>query len=303
MENLVLVERSAMHRPEWVELPPPEENDRLYFVGYSRYQATDQEAREEALMVARRRFAEFAGVEVSLLDEVVHTAEGKGSEVLDTNVSALSRVSQSATATVSRLRIQQWYWERYRSSKGWNNQKSVFRCWVLVAAPKEELHRIQARQEMRSAAFNQAEPPEIQLQIKVGQDEGKVLREGENIPLSVSSDHDCYLLLIYQDSAGNLVQLLPNRRSPEAFFSAGKAFRVPGINDDFAFTVTEPFGKEAFWAFASSHPTPSLKGIYQQDGTILLHNNIDLVLNRLRVHGKLPGVAYGEARTMLTTAP
>lgn len=306
--ELSLAERSASVRPGWLNSPPGEEGESYLFVGRSGSRTTEEEAREEALLVARRRFVEFAGVEVALLDEVEHTSAGKASSVLDGEVSILSRVSQSMTATIRRFRARQWYWERYQEQGPRRGNRSVYRCWVLASVPKDELHRIQARQEqqqlLRKGSFEQRpSQDEVALRVTVGPVQREVFREGGHLFLNVSAERDCYLLLIYQDAAGSLLQVQPSKHMGVRFLRAGQVFSLPGRDDGFTLTIAAPFGREYLWAFAASRPFPSLPGQVRADGTVLLHGKGTQVFEKVRAHGAHPGMGYGEARAVVLTSP
>lgn len=299
--SMTLVESTATERPMWITHPPEDNDTHYFFCGQSSQRNSEKEAQEEAILNARQRCIEFAGVEVRFLQEIESSGEGKSSDILDASLSSLSRISQTATASISQLQIRQWYGEKY-STNTWGIPSPGYRYWVLVAVPKDELLRIQMQRAQRSEVSDAGQET-IHLSIKVNAGHGAVFQEGEPISLSVGTDRDCYLLLLYQDAAGHLVQLLPNRHAPEAFFSAGQAFRLPGKHDGFLFTATKPFGKEILWALAASRPFAKLKGLPQPDGSVLLHDTMDHVLNSLRGHGQLPGMLYAEARTVITTVP
>lgn len=143
--------------------------------------------------------------------------------------------------------------------------------------------------------------PTIRLQITSHLGDGQTYGEGDSISYFVSTDQDAYLLLIYADAANNLIQILPNRYSGNAFFPAGKYLQIPGSNDRFEFTITAPFGLERVWAFASSRPFPRLNGADLDNGLILLNGDLTSLMKTLRQVAKDPGVAYGEAQASVTT--
>lgn len=143
--------------------------------------------------------------------------------------------------------------------------------------------------------------PAIRLQITSHLGDGQTYGEGDTISYFVSTDRDAYLLLIYADAANNLIQILPNRYSGNAFFPAGKYLQIPGNNDRFEFTITAPFGLERVWAFASSRPFPRLKGADLENGLILLDGDLTSLIKTLRQVARDPGVAYGEAQATVTT--
>ena len=153
-------------------------------------------------------------------------------------------------------------------------------------------------------AYNQLETsPARPIQIEVTPEKGggATYTEGEEVVYFVSTDQDAHLLLIYEDAERHFTQVLPNALSPAAFYKAGKFLKIPeGRSDAYGFTVTPPFGAERLWVFACSRPFPALAGEETEGGKIL-SGGMDRILPVLRAHGSRPGMAYGEAQTVLTT--
>jgi hypothetical protein len=128
--------------------------------------------------------------------------------------------------------------------------------------------------------------------------------EGDTIYYFISTDQGCYLLLIYQDAEGNLVQIIPNRYLGKSYVQAGDFIMVPKTGEPFSFSVSAPFGEESIYAFASSKPFPELQGKPLPNGFRLLENNsISELKNELRDLNKPRHVFYGEAQTSITTIP
>jgi hypothetical protein len=141
----------------------------------------------------------------------------------------------------------------------------------------------------------------IQVEVTPQKGDGATYVEGEETVYFVSTDRDAYLLLIYEDAGGSLTQVLPNSISRTAFYKAGKFFKIPeGKSDAYGLEVTAPFGTERLWVFASNKAFPVLSGKERPEGK-LLGGDMGHVLSVLRAHGSQSGVAYGEARTILTT--
>jgi hypothetical protein len=128
--------------------------------------------------------------------------------------------------------------------------------------------------------------------------------ESDTIYYFVSTDQGCYLLLIYQDAEGNLVQIIPNRYLGKSYVQAGDFIMVPKTGAPFSFKVSAPFGEESIYAFASSKPFPELQGEPLSNGFRLLENrSISELKNKLRDLNKPTHVFYGEAQTSITTIP
>jgi len=135
----------------------------------------------------------------------------------------------------------------------------------------------------------------IHLEVTTHLGDAQIFEERDPISFLVSNDRDAYLLLIYQDAAGNLIQLLPNAFSGNNYFVAGDFVSVPGENSQFTFTVSPPFGTETLYAFASTRPFPVLPGKSLQSGLLLLGYGLDRIKQAIDHHNKSPAAYFGEA--------
>ncbi len=140
----------------------------------------------------------------------------------------------------------------------------------------------------------------IDLEITSELGDGQTYVEGDVISYFVSSSHDAFLLLIYQDASGNLIQILPNQYSANHIYSADLYFQVPGENVGFQFEIAAPFGDEHVWAFASTGKFSDLPGQVLDNGLKLLSDAMPDIVQRLRRIDKQQQ-AYGEAKTTITT--
>ncbi len=148
------------------------------------------------------------------------------------------------------------------------------------------------------------EPPKadagkIRLELTTHQGDGVTFVEREKITFYASTDQGAYLLLLYQDAAGQLVQIYPNARTDNGFHEAGEYIAIPGNSASFDFTITPPFGIEQVWAFAATSAFPTLKGERLDDGLKVLQEALLDVIVKLRAHGQK--VSYGEANVVITT--
>ncbi len=143
----------------------------------------------------------------------------------------------------------------------------------------------------------------IKLDITSHLGDGKTYREGDVISYFISSDRDAYLLLIFEDAENNLVQILPNLHSGNVFHRAGNFFEVPGTDAVFEFKITEPYGVERVWVFATTKPFPALLGRGLENGLVLLNKSMHRIRSQLRDYALDAGLAYGETSTTITTVP
>jgi len=141
----------------------------------------------------------------------------------------------------------------------------------------------------------------VKLDLTSNFGDGQTYTEGETISYFVGTDKDAFVLLIYEDAVHNLVQILPNRYSGSGYFKRGNVLEVPGRDDGYELVIQPPFGLERVWGFASTKPFPRLAGNELDNGLVILSESLETILDQLREHGNRPGVAYGEAQTLLTT--
>lgn len=138
----------------------------------------------------------------------------------------------------------------------------------------------------------------INIDITTHLGDVKQFQEGDRIAFLLSLDTDAYLTVLYQNAAGEIIQLLPNRHQLTFFYKAGLFLSLPDPNSSFAFTIQPPFGQETLWVFAADLPLPALPGFYLADGLKKLSVGMSLIRKKLAAH---PKSAYGEARLVLST--
>lgn len=140
----------------------------------------------------------------------------------------------------------------------------------------------------------------IVLELTTPRGDGATYTAGEKISYFVSSDHDAYLLLIYVDATGNLLQVFPNHKSGDGYRKADFYMEIPDENAAFDFEIIPPFGLEQVWAFAASTPFPKFLGAGLSNGLSLLQQDLNAVVQQLRTHGK-KNLNYGETNVVITT--
>lgn len=151
------------------------------------------------------------------------------------------------------------------------------------------------------APITSGQPGEIHLELTTQRGDGATFAEGEKIQYFVSANRDAYLILLYKDASGRLIQIYPNARSGNGFHKAGEYMEIPDRMSVFDFTITSPFGSEQVWAFAATIPFPSLKPKDLSNGLAVLQQDLIEAAAQLRAHGRKSGAGYGETNVVVTT--
>ena len=104
---------------------------------------------------------------------------------------------------------------------------------------------------------------------------------GDEIQFLLSLGQDAYIYMYYIDAENRITQILPNENQRSNFYAAGYFLTIPEYENHYRFTISEPFGNESIWVFASDQ----LITIKQPPGSI---ESIKQLIKRLSEK------AYGE---------
>ncbi len=143
----------------------------------------------------------------------------------------------------------------------------------------------------------------LRVDISTHLGNGQTFQEGDIVSYFAHLDQAAYLLLVYEDADGNLIQIFPNRYADNRVFPAGTTIEVPSKKDAFEFEITAPFGNERVYAFASTTAFKPPKGNRLDNGLLLFDCSRDELFKSLRSVARTSGTAYGESSTVLTTVP
>ena len=143
------LEASRPARPSWTYETPPSSSRYQFLVGVSDYHASEKAARNDALGHACEQFAQYTGVDVSLVDQAIRATAGATSGVLDAFLTENSRSVQSTEARVSRVKGQSWYLRKYRVTQNGMYRGEAYKCFVKVEVPADEIDRVQTWQRRR----------------------------------------------------------------------------------------------------------------------------------------------------------
>jgi hypothetical protein len=141
----------------------------------------------------------------------------------------------------------------------------------------------------------------IQLEITTYLGDRQTFAEGDNLSFLVTLYKDAYLLVLYETSQHQLIQLLPHRYSTARKYKAGIYIPVPDESARYHFVIAPPFGKERVLAFAADRTLPNLPGKDLNNGLRLLTGNTEGVLQQLRNNITDQDGSFGEASLELTT--
>ena len=130
-------------RPGWIDKPPANNAGIHYLVGLSGFYADERNAREDAMRHARQQFAQYTGVEISILDEMIESVYGKASGILDSDLEIKNKATHNTDALVSRIKAEEWYWEKSGATQGQVYRGDVYKYWVKVSVPEDEYERVQ----------------------------------------------------------------------------------------------------------------------------------------------------------------
>ncbi len=75
--------------------------------------------------------------------------------------------------------------------------------------------------------------------------------DDDEIQFLMSLGQDAYIYMYYIDAANKITQILPNENQRSNFYAAGYFLTIPEYENLYRFTISEPFGSESIWVFAS----------------------------------------------------
>lgn len=148
--------------------------------------------------------------------------------------------------------------------KGWYKDQTSGECYrsklkVEVLPDQKAISRATEK--------TMADDPAAPLNVKVWTDQKKY-KKGQQIKIYLKGNKPFYGRVVYKDTEGKLVQLLPNLYRKDNYFNGGTNYELPGNGDRYDLEVTPPFGREGVTVYASTSPlgdieTTSSGGVFQ----------------------------------------
>jgi hypothetical protein len=149
--------------------------------------------------------------------------------------------------------------------------------------------------------------PNAPLTVKLWTDKNSY-RVGERVKIYLRGNKPFYARIVYQDTGGNLIQLIPNPYRNDNYFNGGVTYEIPSGNDRFGLQVSPPLGEEKIILYTSTGDLGKLD--LQQAGEIYMVRDsstaMDAKTRGVTITQKTgsndPGVAeFSEAHVMVTT--
>ena len=147
--------------------------------------------------------------------------------------------------------------------KGWYTDPSLGKCYKV----KIKANVIPDEKAMKRVSETTIEDPSAPLTVKVWTDK-KEYKEGDKIKIYMRGNKPFYAKVIYKETTGNLIQILPNPYRKDNYFNGGVIYEIPSGNDKFELEVNPPFGEESIMIYASISQLGDLDlkkegGVYQ----------------------------------------
>ncbi len=98
--------------------------------------------------------------------------------------------------------------------------------------------------------------PSLPLKVKLWT-EKRVFEKGEKIKIFFKGNKPFFAKILYKQSDGNVIQILPNPYRLDNYFQGGVVYEIPSGPDRFELEVTPPFGEENIIIYASTSPLGS----------------------------------------------
>jgi uncharacterized protein DUF4384 len=98
---------------------------------------------------------------------------------------------------------------------------------------------------------NSRDDPSAPLSVEIWTDK-KSYGKGEKMTIFMKGNKHFYARVIYRNTAGDVLQILPNPYRKNNFFSSGSVHELPSGDDRYDIEVIPPFGTEVITVFGST---------------------------------------------------
>ena len=203
-----------------------------------------KQTEQAALTDAKKRAVEFASTYIKSESQVKNFALEKD---------LLSSYANAEVKIVQEL------------EKVWYKDASSGDCYKVKI--KAEIIPDVKAMEALSKNTQLSDDPSAPLTVKAWTDK-KEYQAGEKIKVYIKGNKPFYARVLYRETSGELLQLLPNPYREENYFNGGVMYEIPAGNDKFDLEVSPPFGEENVIVYASTSPLGEIGvetrgGVYQ----------------------------------------
>ena len=91
----------------------------------------------------------------------------------------------------------------------------------------------------------------IPLELTTHLGDQQIYFEGDEIQFLLSLGSEAYIYMYYINANGNILQLLPDNEQISNHYLPGYFLTIPEYDNHYRFTVSQPFGEQSIWVFAS----------------------------------------------------
>ncbi len=186
-----LIQASTNAKPDWINTLPQSKGIK-FFRGEGEGNEP-KSARNEALTDMLKRYAEYIGVDYSILVQV-HQEEVKQrkDEIHRTERRVITDAEATSCIVTRGSELQEEYWEKWRRGKAY-----YYRYWVLGKVAEEFIKEEQKRiDSIRNAGLPLNDVVYRGGDLKVELVGGKVYKDGEPIVFRIRTDFDCFLYML-----------------------------------------------------------------------------------------------------------
>jgi len=189
-----------------------------------------RQTEQAALEAAKRNAIEFASTYITSETHVKNFELEK------------DLVSAYANATVKVIKVLEKSW--YKDAKAGDCFRIKIKAEVI---PDEKAMDIVSKRK------DVADDPSAPLHVQVWTDK-KEYERGDRMRIYIKGNKPFYARVIYKDTAGKNVQILPNPYRNENYFQGGVIYEIPSGKDRFDLEISPPFGEENITVYASTSP-------------------------------------------------
>ena len=156
----------------------------------------------------------------------------------------------------------------------------VYIFFYLIGCSAHSQHlKITKSKQLSNNTCSQKKPLEIDITTHLG--DNQTFIRGDKVRFLASTNQNAYLLLIYKNANGEILQLIPSKTLGKGYYKERYYFEIPKSGSGFVFHISEPFGTELLELFASSSEFPIFEGETLNNGFIKL--NSDFFYNKIKI--------------------
>ncbi len=132
--------------------------------------------------------------------------------------------------------------------KGWYKDESLGDCYKVkikaeVVPDEKAISTLTNKQTI--------DDPQAPLSVQVWTDK-KAYASKDKVKIYLKGNKPFYARVLYKQSDGSLIQILPNPYRKDNYFQGGVIYEIPSGPDRFELEVTPPFGEESIIVYAST---------------------------------------------------